>query len=65
MPRHDKDKRIFLVENYHLFKSSLKVIEACKQQSHQRLRIFCFKSKIKKTHGQVLDIYSPQNQHCL
>ena len=32
MPRHDEDKRVFMVEKYHEFKSSLKVIEAWKQK---------------------------------
>ena len=32
LPRHDKDKRIFMVEKYHEFKSSLKAIEAWKQK---------------------------------
>ena len=31
MSRHTKDKRIFMVEKYNQFKSSLKVIESWKQ----------------------------------
>ena len=63
MPRHDKDKRVFMIEKYHEFKSSLKVIEAWKQEypDDKPPTPMCILFQVKKfkTHGSIKNLPRP------
>ena len=62
MPRHDKDKRVFMIEKYHEFKSSLKVIEAWKQDKPPTPMCILFQVKKFKTHGSIMNLPRPNTK---